>query len=513
MPLDIFGFSIGRKKPTEPYNSATEPSKQESFVPPDSYDGTYTLESGGVFGTLMDFTGSVRDENQLIQQFRNMSLYPEVDQAIEDITNESIVMDIDKKPIKLDLERVNLSDNIKNKIHSEYDNILKLLNFHNYAYDIYRRWYVDSKLYYHIMIDKENPQKGIIELRAINPLNIKKIQKVKKEQKHIGTNRVPFIKEIEEFYVYTDTSRGSLTPTSSSGIKIAVDSICYIHSGIIDSNSKRVVGYLQKAIRPLNMLRQIEDAVVIYRISRAPERRIFYIDVGNLPKQKAEQYIKSIMTRYRNKVTYDATTGEVTDGRDHLHMLEDFWLPRREGGRGTEITTLEGGQNLGEMEDVEYLLKKVYRALNVPVSRMEPDNGFNMGRSAEITRDEVKFSKFIDKLRMKFSLMFMNLLRIQVVLKGIMSEEDWKKIEPNINFTYNRDSHFSELKQSEIMRDRLELLSQADEYIGKYYSIDWIRKNILQQSEEDIKLIDIDIQKEMSQQSEEPEEGEEDEQY
>ena len=512
MPIEIFGFSIGKKK-TEPYGSVIEPSpsKQESFVPPDSYDGAYTLEAGGVFGTLMDFTGSVRDENQLVVQFRNMSLYPEVDQAIEDIVNESIVMDNDKKPVKLDLEQVDLSDNIKNKIYSEYDNILKLLNFHNHAFDIYRRWYVDSKLYYHIMIDKENPQKGITELRAINPLSIKKIQKVKKEQKFIGQNRVPFVKDVEEFYVYTDTSKGSLTPTSSSGIKIAVDSICYTHSGVIDSNTKRVVGYLQKAIRPLNMLRQIEDAVVIYRISRAPERRIFYIDVGNLPKQKAEQYIKGIMNRYRNKVTYNATTGEVTDGRDHLHMLEDFWLPRREGGRGTEITTLEGGQNLGEMEDVEYLLKKVYRSLNLPISRMEPDNGFNMGRSAEITRDEVKFSKFIDKLRMKFATMFMKLLRVQLILKGIMSEDDWKKIEPDINFKYNRDSHFSELKQSEIMRDRLELLSQADEYIGRYYSVDWIRRNILHQSEEEINKIDSEIQKEAAEQP--PQEGEEDEQY
>ena len=512
MPIDIFGFSIGKKKPTDPIGQPIEKTNQPSFVAPDSYDGTYTIESGGVFGTMMDFTGSVRDENQLIGQFRNMALFPEVDQAIEDIVNESIVMDTDKKPIKLDLEMVDLSDNIKNKIYSEYDNILKLLKFHNHSYDIFRRWYVDSKLYYHIIIDTETPQKGIKELRAIDPTKIKKIQKVKKEQTHIGTNQVPFVKNIEEFFIYTDTSKNSLNPTPSSGIKISPDSICYSHSGVVDSGTKRVVGYLQKVIRPLNMLRQIEDAVVIYRISRAPERRVFYVDVGNLPKQKAEQYIKGLMNRYRNKVTYDATTGQVTDGRDHLHMLEDFWLPRREGGRGTEITTLDGGQNLGEMEDVDYLLKKVYRSLNVPISRMEAENGFNMGRSAEITRDEVKFQKFIDKIRMRFCSMFLQLLRTQVLLKGIMSEDDWKTHEVDINFEYNRDSYFSELKESEIMRDRLELLSQADEYIGKYYSVDWVRKNILHQTEEEMTSIDAQMQKELEEQPPQ-EEGQEDEQY
>ena len=511
MPLDIFGFSIGKKKPTDPIGQSTESKNEKSFVSPDSYDGTYTIESGGVFGTMMDFTGSVRDENQLIAQFRNMAMFPEVDQAIEDIVNESIIMDADNKPIKLDLENVDLSENIKNKIYTEYDNILKLLKFHHHAYDIFRRWYVDSKIYYHIIIDTKSPQKGIKELRAINPVNIKKIQKVNKEQKHIGTNRVPFVKSIEEFYIYTDTSKNSLNPTPTSGIKISPDSICYTHSGVVDSGSKRVVGYLQKVIRPLNMLRQIEDAVVIYRISRAPERRVFYVDVGNLPKQKAEQYLKGLMNRYRNKVTYDATTGQVTDGRDHLHMLEDFWLPRREGGRGTEITTLDGGQNLGEMEDVDYLLKKVYRSLNVPISRMEAENGFNMGRSAEITRDEVKFQKFIDKIRMRFSLMFLQLLRTQLILKGILSEDDWKSIEMDIHFEYNKDSYFSELKESEIMRDRMELLSQADEYIGKYYSVDWVRRNILHQTEEEITKIDVEIQKELEQQPQE--EGQEDEQY
>ena len=514
MPIDIFGFSIGKKKPTDQTGQSINKTNEKSFVAPDEYDGTFTIDAGGVFGTMVDFAGSVRDENQLIGQFRNMALFPEVDQAIEDIINESIILDQDRKPIKLDLEHVDLSENIKTKIYSEYDNILRLLKFHKTSYDIFRRWYIDSKLYFHIIIDKETPQKGIKELRAIDPTKIKKIQKVHKEQKHIGTNKVPFIKNVEEFFIYTDTSKGSLNPTPSSGIKISPDSICYVHSGVVDSNTKRVVGYLQKVIRPLNMLRQIEDAVVIYRISRAPERRVFYIDVGNLPKQKAEQYLKGLMNRYRNKVTYDATTGQVTDGRDHLHMLEDFWLPRKEGGRGTEITTLDGGQNLGEMEDVDYLLKKVYRSLNVPISRMEAENGFNMGRSAEITRDEVKFSKFVDKLRMRFTDMFLQLLKTQLLLKGIMSEDDWKIIEPDVYFEYNRDSYFSELKESEIMRDRMEILSQADEYIGRYYSVDWVRRNILHQTEEEITKMDAEIQKELEQQpQQQEEEGQEDEQY
>ena len=492
MPLQLFGYSIGKKDPVEPQES----KKQESFVAPDSYDGTYTLETGGVFGTLVDFSGSVRDENNLIMQYRNMSLFPEVDQAVEDIINESIILDKDHKPVKLDLENVDLSDNIKNKIYDEYDGILRMLEFHRRGVDLFRRWYVDSKLYYHIVIDSDNPQKGIKELRAIDPVKIKKVRKVEKEQRHVGTSRVPFVKKVEEFYVYTDTSKDSAYTTPTSGIKISTDSICYVHSGVIDLSSKRVVGYLQKAIRPTNMLRQIEDAVVIYRISRAPERRIFYIDVGNLPKNKAEQYLRDIMKRYRNKLTYDSSTGEIKDGRDHLHMLEDFWLPRREGGRGTEITTLDGGQNLGEMEDVEYLLKKVYRSLNVPISRMEAENGFNMGRSAEITRDEVKFYKFIEKLRMRFADMFLQLLRVQLILKGVMSQDDWDRLSPDIRFTFNQDSYFSELKQTEIMKDRLDILAQMEDYVGKYYSTDWIRKNVLQQSEEEIMMIDQQIQKE-----------------
>ena len=502
MSIELFGLSIGKKNPTEPHESKSV----ESFVAPDSYDGTYTLETGGVFGTLVDFSGSIRNENNLIKQYREISMYPEVDQAVEDIINESIISDLDQKPVKLDLENTDLSENIKKKIYEEYNGILRLLDFNKKGADLYRRWYVDSKLYYHILVDNENPHRGIKELRAIDPIKIKKVRKVEKEQRHLGSNRVPFIKKVEEFYIYTDTNKDAIYSTPASGIKIAVDSICYIHSGVVDLTSKRVVGYLQKAIRPLNMLRQIEDAVVIYRISRAPERRIFYVDVGNLPKNKAEQYLRDLMNRYRNKLTYDASTGEIKDGRNHLHMLEDFWMPRREGGRGTEITTLDGGQNLGEMEDVEYLLKKVYRSLNIPISRMEAENGFNMGRSAEITRDEVKFYKFIEKLRLRFSDLFSQLLRVQLILKGIMSEDDWKKISTEVKFIFNQDSYFSELKQTEIMKDRLDLLSQLDEYIGRYYSVDWVRKNILQQSEEEISQIDQQMEQEKEKMSAEEKE-------
>lgn len=501
MPLDIFGFSIGKKQPLP------VETKEKSFVAPDDYDGTYTLETGGVFGTVIDFAGSIRDENQLINQYRTMALFPEVDQAIEDVINEAIISDIQRKPVRLDLEHIDLSDNIKNKIYSEFQGILKLLDFGNKGSDIFRRWYIDSKLYYHIIIDTEAPRKGIQELRSIDPVNIKKIRKVEKEQTHVGTNKVPFVKRIEEFYLYTDTSKDSVNPTSSAGIKISPDSICYSHSGVLDSKSKRVVGYLAKAIRPVNMLRQIEDAVVIYRISRAPERRIFYIDVGNLPKQKAEQYLRDIMNRYRNKLTYNASTGEITDGRDHLHMLEDFWLPRREGGKGTEITTLDGGQNLGEMEDVDYLLKKVYRSLNVPVSRMESDSGFNLGRSAEISRDEVKFFKFIEKIRNRFCDIFAQLIKTQLILKGIIKQEDWDRIYQDFRYIFNEDSYFTELKQTELMKERLDILSQLDEYIGRYYSVDWVRKNVLRQTEEEIREIDTQMNKEKALEPPEEETG------
>jgi len=494
MELDLFGFKLGRKK--------TEPVVREPITP-DSYDGSYVLETGGVFGTFVDFSGAVRDENQMIQHYRAMALYPEVDAAIEDITNESIVMDIDRKPIKLNLDYVNLSETIKTKIYSEYNTLLKLLDFSNKAPDIFRRWYIDSKLFYYKKVDKNDPRKGIIELIPVDPVKIKKIRKIEKD-KNVMSGIGPFAttKKIEEYFVYTDTDKESAFPTSTTGWKIAPDTVAYSHSGIIDSATKRVVGYLQKAVRPLNLLRQIEDAVAIYRISRAPERRVFYVDVGNLPKQKAEQYLREIMNRYRNKVIYDPTTGQIKDERNHMSMLEDFWMPRREGGRGTEISTLDGGQNLGQMEDVQYLLQKLYRALGVPLSRMLPDSGFNMGRSAEITRDEVKFNKFIDRLRQRFSSVLLDLLKTQIILKGIMTEEDWNRINQDITFRFNQDSYFTELKNNDILRERLDIIAAVTPYIGRFFSEEYIRKNFLKQSEEEIMEIDAQINREAQRQLE-----------
>jgi len=378
-----------------------------------------------------------------------------------------------------------------------------LLNFANKGYEIFRRWYIDGRLYYHIIVDPAATKKGIKELRAVDAVKIKKIKKIDKIKD--PRTQVPVVTKVEDFYIYYDKAYmdryggGGLSVVNNQGIdgiKIAKEAICYVPSGMYDFENKRVTGYLQKAIKPLNQLRMIEDAVVIYRISRAPERRIFYLDVGSLPKTKAEQYLREIMNKYRNKLVYDASTGELKDDKKHMTMLEDFWLPRREGGRGTEISTLDGGQNLGEMEDVEYFKKKLYRALNVPVTRLEPDSGFNMGRASEITRDELKFSKFVDKLRSAFSQLFINLLKTQVILKGIMREEEWRALEQDIRFDYIRDSYFTELKNAEMMKERLEILQQMEEFIGTYYSRDFVRKNVLRQTEEEIKEMEAQIRAE-----------------
>lgn len=497
MELELFGFSIGKKKRPE-----TEQQSRE-IITPESYDGSYVLETGGVFGTFVDFSGSIRDENQMIQHYRAMSLYPEVDMAIEDIVNEAIVLDIDRKPIKLNLDHVNLSETIKTKIYSEFNHLLKLLDFSNKAPDIFRRWYIDSRLFYYKKVDKNDLRKGIVELVPVDPVKVKKIRKIEKDRAiYNGVGPFSPIKQIQEYYIYTDTDKESAFPTTATGWKIALDSMAYVHSGIIDTVTKRVVGHLQKAVRPLNLLRQIEDAVAIYRISRAPERRIFYVDVGNLPKQKAEQYLREIMNRYRNKVVYDPNTGQIRDERNHMSMLEDFWMPRREGGRGTEISTLDGGQNLGQMEDVMYLQQKLFRALAVPISRMMGESGFNMGRSAEITRDEVKFNKFIDRLRHRFCGLFLDLLRTQLILKGIMSEDDWNRIYQDITFRFNQDSYFTELKNNDILRERLDIIAAVTPYVGRYFSNEYIRKNFLKQSEEDILMIDAEINREMQKQAE-----------
>ena len=485
MAINLLGFTIGRTT-KESEGIATEPATiSASAISPDEYDGSYSFETGGIMGTYVDFTGAVRDENALIQRYRGLALFPEVDNAIEDICNEAIVMGSDRKPVKVGLGSVKLSEAIKNKMQTEFDYVLRLMDFHKKAYEIFRRWYVDSKLYYQIIIDETDPIKGIQELRPIDPTKIKKIRKVVRDKTTSG-KQISTVKNIEEYYVYTNTEKDSIYPTSNAGLNITKDSIAYANSGLVDANSKRVVGYLQKAIRPVNMLRQIEDAVVVYRVSRAPERRVFYIDVGNLPKQKAEQYLREVMQRYRTKMIYDQGTGQVNDSRDHMSMLEDYYLPRREGGRGTEISTLPGGQNLGQMEDVEYLLKKVYTALNVPITRMMADNGFNMGRSAEITRDEVKFYKYIERLRTRFSHIFLDVLRVQCILKGIITEDDWNEISPNIEIIFNRDSYFTELKENEILTNRLQMLGQIQPLIGLYFSEEYVKRNILRMSDEEI---------------------------
>ena len=500
MALDLFGFTIGRTPKGQSVEPISTSSGSKSVVAPDEYDGSYMFETGGILGTYVDFTGAIRDENALIQQYRGIALFPEVDNAIEDICNDAIVMGSDRKPVKIGLDKVQLSDAIKNKIYAEFDYVLRLLNFHTKAYEIFRKWYVDSKLYYQIIIDDNDPIKGIQELRPIDPVKIKRVRKVIKEKSKPETRgSAPLIEGIEEYFIYTNTDKDSVYPTTKTGLKITKDSIAYANSGLVDANSKRVVGYLQKAIRPVNMLRQIEDAVVVYRISRAPERRIFYIDVGNLPKQKAEQYLREIMQRYRTKMIYDQNTGVIQDSRNHMSMLEDYWLPRREGGRGTEISTLSGGQNLGQMDDVEYLLRKVYNSLNIPITRMYPDNGFNMGRAAEITRDEVKFYKYIERLRTRFGTLFLQLLRVQCILKGVLTEDDWNEITPDIELDFNRDSYFTELKENEILSNRLQMLGAVQPLIGSYFSNNYVKKNILRMSDEEIIKMDTEIAMEMQQ--------------
>jgi hypothetical protein len=496
---DFFGFVFDKKDElVGPDGGLTGSSSSNlSFTAPENYDGTQVVETGGFMSSVYDFGGSYMDENALIRQYRSMSLYPEVDMAIEDIITQAIVYDRQYVSIRLDLSNTDLSDNIKSKISLEFENILKLLDFKNRGYDIFRRWYVDGRIYFQNIIDTEHPERGILELRAIDPIKIRKVRKVQKEIKRVNNTTVPLVKKVEEYFVYTDfeVSNVAAATTGHVGVKIAPDSVTYCHSGLVDQSSKRVVGYLHKAIRPLNMLRQTEDAMVVYRIARAPERRVFYIDVGNLPKQKAEEYIKNLMTRYRNKLTYDSATGEIKDQRNHMSMLEDYWLPRREGGKGTEITTLPGGQSLGEMDDVEYLLRKVYRALNVPLTRMEVQTGFNLGRSSEITRDEVKFYKFIERLQNKFNGLFLDILKKQCILRGIMTPEDWSKIYQDINIVYSKDSYFTELKENEILNERVNMLTVLGNYNGVFFSTDYIRRNILKQTDEEIAKMDVEIEK------------------
>src|SRR6056300_1667911 len=482
---ELFGFRITR---------ANQNKGSDGFTAPSADDGTLDIVSGGGhYASILDMDGRDRNEIDLIRRYRDIAQQPECDSAIEDIANEAIVSDERGQSVSISLDRLDLSKNIKSKIRDEFNEVLHLLDFNAKGHDIFRRWYVDGRIYYHKIIDKNSPRKGIKELRYIDPRKIKKVREQRKEMdKKTGAEMV---KGIEDFYLYNDKGWEQNVGTSS-GIRITADSITYCPSGLVDMHKGTVLSHLHKAIKPVNQLRMIEDALVIYRISRAPERRIFYIDVGNLPKIKAEAYLKDVMNRYRNKLVYDARTGEIRDDRNHMSMLEDFWLPRREGGRGTEITTLPGGSNLGEIDDITYFQKKLYRSLNVPVSRLAEETGFQIGRSDNITRDELKFTKFVQRLRKRFSVLFQDILKTQLVLKGVIAEEEWQTIKEHIQFDYMQDGYFTELKNTEILRERLDMLGQIESYVGTYFSKEYVKKNILHLTDDEIEDIDNQIKDE-----------------
>ena len=488
MAVELFGFTIGRTQKEK------EAREKVSFTLPQYDDGALDVSGtpGGAFATYLDMEGAAKNEMDLIQRYRQMALFPEAELAVDDIVNEAIVCDREESPVSINLENVNLSPDIKEKIQENFVEVIDLLRMRDGGYDTFKKWYVDGRLYYHIIIDPNNTKRGILELRPIDALKIKKVRQILPPKNPSDLQATP---RIEEYFSFNDG--GMDGKKGGQIVRIAPDSIAYAHSGLLSEDRKMVLSYLHKAIKPLNQLRMIEDAVVIYRISRAPERRIFYIDVGNLPKMKAEQYLKDIMTRYKNKMVYDAQTGEMRDDRKHMSMLEDYWLPRREGGRGTEISTLPGGENLGELEDVIYFQKKLYKALNVPSSRLEQESGFVLGRAQEITRDEVKFTRFIERLRNRFGHLFNTCLEKQLILKGVLTLNDWRMIEQKIHYEWQTDSQFAELKEAEMLTERLNLLQSmnfADEIVGNFYSKEYIRKRILKQTQEEIMEIDKQIE-------------------
>ena len=487
----LFGFSIEDNEPLS--KDAVSP------VPPNHEDGNDHFASSGFFGSYVDIEGVFRTEFELIKRYREMALHPEADSAIEDIVNEAIVSDTNDSPIEIDLDHLNASDGIKKKVREEFKNIKDLLDFDKKAHEIYRNWYIDGRIYYHKVIDVKKPEEGIKELRYIDAMKMRYVKQAKKKegdklnsiQRFQNDNPMDYDwPEIEEYFIYNPKSTyptGARDATGATqGIKMTKDSIVYCTSGLVDRNKGCTLGYLHKAIKSINQLRMIEDSLVIYRLSRAPERRIFYIDVGNLPKVKAEQYLRDVMMRYRNKLVYDANTGEIRDDKKYMAMLEDFWLPRREGGRGTEITTLPGGQNLGEITDIEYFKKKLYRSLNVPPSRMDGEGGFNLGRSSEILRDELKFTKFVGRLRKRFSHMFNDILKTQLILKNIITPEDWDTMSEHIQYDFLYDNHFSELKETELFAERLTNVATAEPYVGRYFSQDYLRRKVLRQTDEEI---------------------------
>jgi hypothetical protein len=481
--MQLFGFEIKRKKDELPI---------QSVVPPSNTDGSTVVNTGvnagGYYGMVVDLDASLKNENDLIRRYREISQYCDCDAAIEDIVNEAIISDESKSPIKIILDDLKVSNGIKNKITDEFGEVLRLLKFNDRGHEIFRQWYIDGRLYYQVLFDENNVKAGIAELRYIDPRKIRKIKNVKKEKTPQG---VEIVKTMEQFYLYNDKG---MSEQSTQGVKLPVDSVVHCPSGVMDANTGLMLSHLHKAIKPTNQLKMIEDSLVIYRISRAPERRIFYVDVGNLPKLKAEQYVNDIMNKFRNKIVYDATTGETRDDRRHLSMMEDFWMPRREGGKGTEISTLPGGQNLGAIEDIEYFQNKLYHSLNVPVSRMQQSQGFSIGRSNEITRDEVKFNKFIVRLRKKVAVLFLEALKVQLVAKNIIKYDEWEDLRYNIRFDFLEDNHYSELKDAELLTQRITLLQQVDPYIGRFFSDEWIKSKLLRMTDDEIAAMDKQIE-------------------
>lgn len=484
----LFGFEFKKRVPDE---------APVSFAPPVNDDGAVTVAAGGSYGTFVDLEGTARTEAELVTRYRDMSLVADVERAVDEIVNECIVSEIKDQIVQINLDKLEYPDNIKQIIHAEFENVKNLLNFENQAYEIFRKWYVDGRLYYHVIIDDTNPRLGIKEIRNIDPRKIRKVREQKKKRDPKSSAMV--IQNQKEYFMYNEKGYNAQgigsgqASYSATGVKIAKDSIVHCVSGLMDTNGSMVLSYLHKAIKPLNQLRVLEDATVIYRISRAPERRIFYIDVGNLPKMKAEQYLRDMMVRHKNRLVYDASTGEVRDDRKFMTMLEDYWLPRREGGKGTEITTLPAGENLGKMEDVEYFQKKLFQSLNVPVTRLQTDQIYSIGKATEITRDEVKFSKFINRLRNRFSVLFIKCLEKQLVLKGVVTSEDWKAISQAITFDFASDDYYQELKDTEMYMSRVNTANGLAPYIGKYYSHDWVRKNIFKQTKEQMSEQDAEI--------------------
>ena len=499
MAVKLFGFTLGKKDIVQ-----VEKPEQASFSLPTETidDGAVTITQNAHYGTYVDLEGSIRNELELITRYREMSNHPECDMAIDEIVNEAITHDTDGKVMDINLDNLKQPETIKKKIIEEFNNIQKMLNFSNLADDLFKRWYIDGRIYYHVIVNDKAPKEGIKELRYIDPRKIRKVREIQKDRD--SKTGAQIIKSVAEYYIYNDRGAAtqSFTASTNQGLRIAPESIINVNSGLMDAKNTFVISYLHKAIKALNQLRMIEDAVVIYRLSRAPERRIFYIDVGNLPKGKAEQYMRSIMTQYRNKLVYDANTGEIRDERKHLSMLEDFWLPRREGGKGTEITTLPAGQNLGQMEDVQYFQKKLLQSLNVPISRLDPQQGagiMGIGKTTEVTRDEVKFNKFINRLRNKFSRIFDDALRVQLALKGICTTEEWDDFKEAIYYDFKKDNNFVEMREAELIRERVLTATQLDPFIGKYYSSKWVKKNVLRMTDEEIEEMEKEIEEEGSQ--------------